>query len=328
MILVRARAWWFNKVPLSVTLVLLLVDGRAASLGVLAMLAIVVLTVCGAGNYGYALNELFDVEEDARIGRANAAAAVGPARMWAIIALSALCAVVGATILAGVPGALLTLLELCLPFAYSVPPLRIKERKWLGVAADGLAAHVYPAALALLAVDHAIPRSVTTVLAVAVVVWSAAAGLRGILSHQLHTAEQDTSAGLKTVVHDVGYRRLEKIVVAAIVPLEVVAFAGVLIACDAGVILWAGVALYLAYEGFKAVSGHFRVTAFRPQGQPYLPFVEESFYKAWGPVVLALDAARIDPRYLIVIVVYALLFRPHLQTESHRLRLVMAALSR
>jgi 4-hydroxybenzoate polyprenyltransferase len=328
MILVRSRAWWFNKVPLSVTLVLLLLDGRPLSAGALAALALVVVTVCAVGNYGYALNELFDVGEDARMGRTNAAAALGSPRMWAIIGLSALCAETCATIVAGAPGALLTLLGLCVPLAYSVPPLRIKERKWLGIAADGLAAHVYPAALALLAVDHAMLRPVTTVLAVSVVVWSAAAGLRGILSHQLYTAEQDRSAGLRTVVDDVGYQRLETIVVAVVLPLEIVAFGGALIACNGGVILWVAVAMYLAYEGFKAASGHFRITAFRPHGQAYLPFVEESFYKAWGPIVLALDAARADPMYLIVIPAYALLFRPHLQTETHRLRSVMAALSR
>ena len=313
--------------PLSVTLVLLLLDGRPFSAGALAVLVVVPLTVCAVGNYGYALNDLFDIDEDARMGRTNAAAA-GPARMWAIIGLSALYAEIAATALAGLPGALVTLLALGLPFAYSVPPLRFKERAWLGVAADGLAAHVYPAVFALLAVTHAMLRPVTTVLTISVVLWSAAAGVRGILSHQLHTAERDRTAGLRTVVHDLGHQRLEKAILFAILPLEVLAFGGTLVACNAGVILWFGVALYLVYEGFKTAGRRFRVTAFRPQGQPYLPFVEESFYKAWGPLVLALDAARADPVYLIVIPLYALLFEPHLRAEQHRLRSVLAALAR
>ncbi|MDP9105187.1 MAG: UbiA family prenyltransferase [Candidatus Eremiobacteraeota bacterium] len=327
-LLVRPRAWWYNKVPLSVTLLLLLIDGRALSAGVVAAFALVVLTVCAVGNYGYALNELFDVDEDARSGRTNAAAALGPLRMWTIIGVSALLAEIFATAAAGVPGALLTLLELGLPLAYSVPPLRIKERTWLGVAADGLAAHVYPAVLALLAVAHLVLRPGTAVLAVSVVVWSAAAGLRGILSHQLHTAERDRTAGLTTVVHDLGHERLERAVVVVVLPLEAVAFGAALVACNGGAILWFGVALYLAYEAFKTLSGRFLVTAFRPQGQAYLPLVEESFYKAWGPLVLALDAARVDVAYVIVVAIYALLFGPHLQSETHRLRAVIAALSR
>jgi 4-hydroxybenzoate polyprenyltransferase len=325
MILVRPRAWWFNKVPLSVTLVLVLLDGRPFSVRAFVVLAMVVLTVCAVGNYGYALNDLFDVDEDARLGRANAAAAAGSARMWAIIGASALCAEIFAVTAAGALGAILTLIALCLPVAYSVPPLRVKERRWLGVSADALAAHVYPAMLALLAVTQLGLRPVTTLLAVWVAVWSTAAGLRGILSHQLHTADQDRRAGLRTIVHDVGNERVEKFIVAALLPLEVAAFGGVLLSCNGGVILWLFVSWYLAYEIVKTVSGHLRVTAFRPQGQRYLPFVEDSFYKAWGPVVLPLDMARADLIYLLLIPAYVLLFQPHLRAEKARFRLLMSS---
>jgi hypothetical protein len=227
------------------------------------------------------LDELFDVEEDARMGRANAAASAGPRRMWGIIGLSVLCAEAFAWAVAGVPGVVLTSLALCLPLAYSVPPLRVKERIWLGVCADGLAAHVYPALLALLAVGHWTLRPDMLALAVCVVLWSAAAGLRGILSHQLHTAEQDRVAGLRTVVHDFGNARVERFIVAVLLPLEVGAFGGALIASDESAILWVFVALYLIHEIFRTVGGGFRVLAFRPEGQRYVPFVEESFYKAW-----------------------------------------------
>ena len=326
MILVRPRAWWYNKVPLSVTLVLLLLDGRPFSAAALVVLAAVVLTVCAVGNYGYAVNELYDVDEDARAGRANAAAAAGSRRMWTIVGASALCADAFAAVAAGAVAAALTLLELALPLAYSAPPLRIKERRWLGVWADGLAAHVYPAVLALLAVAHWALRPVTLALVICVAVWSAAAGLRGILSHQLHTADSDRDAGLRTIVHDLGHARVERFIVAALLPLEVCAFGGALIACNAGLVLWICVAVYLIYETVKTVSGRFRVTAFRPQGQPYLPFVEESFYKAWGPVVIALDAARADLLYLLVVPAYALAFRPHLTAEARRFGAVLAAL--
>jgi hypothetical protein len=177
-----------------------------------------------------------------------------------------------------------------------------------------------------MAVAHWTPRPVTATLAIAVAVWAGAAGLRGILSHQLQTSEQDRSAGLRTVVHDLGNQRLEKWIVSIVIPLEVGAFGAALISCNGGMVLWIFVALYVIYEAFKTLSGHFRITAFRSGGQPYVPFVEESFYKAWAPIVLALDAARVDLAYAIVIPAYALLFRPHLQTEMQRFRFVMAAL--
>jgi 4-hydroxybenzoate polyprenyltransferase len=325
--LVRPRAWWFNKVPLSVTLVLLLIDGRRLRVLEAAALALVVLAVCAVGNYGYALNDLYDVDEDRRVGRANATIGLGKGRMWLAIVASALLAVLFGAAAGGSRGAGLAVAVLLLPLAYSVPPLRIKERKWLGVFADALAAHVFPAMLALAAVSHLLERPVSAALAGCVLAWSAAAGIRGILSHQLHTADRDRSAGLATVVHDLGRVRLERVLVFGLLPLEVLGFLGAIVLCDTGPVLCLLGGLFLAYEAVRTFSGDFKVTAMRPEGQRYVPFVDEGFYKAWGPLMLALDAARVDPLYLLLLVPNVWWFRPHLRNERARLRATWAALA-
>ena len=76
MTLVRYRAWWFNKIPLSVLLGVSLLAGNPLTVAACAAILTLVGTVCCAANYGYALNDLFDVEQDRRGGRANAAANV------------------------------------------------------------------------------------------------------------------------------------------------------------------------------------------------------------------------------------------------------------
>jgi len=324
--LIRWRAWWFNKVPLSVTLMLLLLDDRSFTIDAAWAIVLVVLTICAVGNYGYAMNELYDIEEDARAQRANAATLLGQRRLVVISVMSAIVAELLAWSAAGMPGAVLTVVEIALPLLYSRPPWRIKERKWAGVAADALAAHVYPAALAMLVVSHWTLRPVTALLALSLLAWSAAVGVRGILSHQLHTAERDRQGGLTTVVHDFGAPKLETFITFVLLPIEVAGFIGAAATCDVGIIFWALSGLYLAYEAFKTFAGGFVVIALRPQGQPYIPFVEESFYKAWGPIVIALDAARVDLRFLVVIPLYWLLFRPHLQNETIRFRAVGRAL--
>jgi 4-hydroxybenzoate polyprenyltransferase len=324
--LVRARAWWFNKVPLSVTLVLLLIDGASLSLSAVLTLVLVVLTVCAVGNYGYALNELYDVEEDARAGRPNAVVALGSRRVRQIVVVSAISAEVLGTLTAGAWGAGLTIVELFLPFAYSVPPLRIKERKWLGIVADALAAHVYPAALALLTVSHLGVSPISSLMSGCVLTWSAAVGVRGILSHQLHTVERDRQGGLSTVVHEFGHLPLERFIAFVLLPIEAAAFAGAAAASGGGPILWGLGTVYLASEAFRTLHGGFVVTALRPKGQRYLPFVEESFYKAWGPIVLALDAARVDLIFLVFIPLYAWLFKPHLLAEESKIRAIVRTL--
>lgn len=326
--LVRPRAWWFNKVPLSVTLVLLLIDGRPLRMLEVAALALVVLAVCAVGNYGYALNDLYDVDEDRRVGRSNATIGLGKGRMWLAIVASALLAILFGAFAGGSRGAGLALAVLLLPLAYSVPPLRIKERKWLGVLADALAAHVFPAALALVTVAHLLERPVSVALAGCVLAWSAAAGIRGILSHQLHTADRDRDAGLETVVHDFGRPALERALLFGLLPVEVIGFLGAIVLCDTGPMLWLLGGLYLAYEAARTFSGDFRVTALRPEGQRYVPFLDEGFYKAWGPLVLALDAARVDPLYLLLLVPYVWWFGPHVRGERARLRATWGSLAR
>lgn len=319
-LLARPWAWWLNKVPLSVTLVLLLIDGRPLDVAQAAALVLVVVIVCAIGNYGYALNDLFDIEEDRKTGRPNFALAAGGARTVWVIVGSAILALAFAWPAAGLAGVGLTVLELMLPLAYSIPPLRIKERKWLGVAADGLAAHVYPAALGLMTARHLGASWPSGWVIGCVLAWSAAAGLRGILSHQLHTADRDQKSGLRTVVHDIGRAPLERFVVFVLLPVEAAGFIGAIAGSGAGPVLWALGALYLAAEIYRTLDRRFTVRAFRPEGQRYLPLVDESFYKAWGPVVIALDAARVDLKYLALPVLYALLFRLHLKNEAARLK--------
>src|SRR5882757_9757810 len=154
MILVRPRAWWYNKVPLSILTFLLLIDGTHLTLTALVAMTGLVFLICSVANYGYAINELFDQDEDHRAGRTNATDAIGNRGMRTIIVGSALTALALASLLAGIIGSALTAGVLLLPLAYSVPPLRLKERAWWGVCADAAAAHVYPAMLALAAVSY------------------------------------------------------------------------------------------------------------------------------------------------------------------------------
>lgn len=326
--LVRPHAWWFNKVPYSISLMMLLLDGRPVDLAAVVALMLVVLSICAVGNYGYALNDLYDVNEDREVDRSNAASLLGRERVLAIVIGSAILAEVLAAAASGWAGAILTWPELCLPLIYSVPPWRLKERKWLGVAADALAAHVYPAMLALLAITHFRLHPVTSLLVVSLLAWSAAVGIRGILSHQLHTTERDQQAGLRTVVHDIGKNKLERFIVVALLPLECIGLVVAISQCDVGWVFWVLGGVYVAYEAIKTGIGGFVVTAFRPEGQPYIPLVEESFCKAWAPIIIALDAARIDPLYLIAIPLYWVLFRRHLRAEAGRLGMVTQALRR
>jgi 4-hydroxybenzoate polyprenyltransferase len=305
---------------LSVLTGLLLIDGRPLGISALVALLLLVGTVSCVANYGYALNELYDRDEDRRGGRANVAESAGPRRLWIIIALSAAAAVEMATAAAGTLGLLLTVGELCVPLAYSVPPFRTKNRGWLGVLCDATAAHVYPAMLALAIVAHQQLRSPTQVLVLTAGLWALMTGLRGILSHQLQSEEHDLAAGLLTVVHRLGHRRLASWVTFGILPIEVVAFAFLLTQCDVTALFGLIAAIFLFYELLKFRLDAFPATVFTRRGGRYLPFVDEGAYKVWGPLALAIDAAGTDVKYLVLVPVYVALFRPRVAVEWAQIR--------
>lgn len=326
--LVRPRAWWFHKTPLSVTTYLLLVDGHAFTVPVLTGLVGLIGAVSAVGNYGYALNELFDQDEDRRAGRANATDSIGVGQMRAIIVLSAIAAVLISAAVAGRVGALLTLAALLLPLAYSVPPARIKERGWAGVLADALAAHVFPALLALTILGQRLHDPPAAGLSVAVVAWALAVGLRGILSHLLQSDARDRTAGLQTVVHRHGHGTLRSLVVAGLLPLEVAAFAAFVLQSDVTAFFLAIAVIYLGYEALKVYLNPFPVTVFTPAGERYLPFVDEGFYRLWAPLALSIDAAISSPGFLALVPVHCLLYRPHALREWRQLARVVKRLRR
>ncbi len=320
MILIRPRAWWLNKVPLSVLTGLLLLDGRPLTLSAFLSFAALVCAVSCVANYGYALNELFDVDEDRRGQRTNAAQQAGPRRMWLIIGLSAATALLLASAAGGTAGALLTAGELLIPLAYSIPPLRLKNRGWPGILCDASAAHVYPAMLALLILFHQGLRSPDALIVIAAALWSLMTGLRGILSHQLQSEEHDRAAGLVTVVHALGHRRLVLWVKYVILPLEIAAFAAFISQCDVGSPFVAVAAVYILYELAKSALNAFPVVVFTKSGERYLPFVDEGFYKVWGPLMVALDATAKDLRYVGLIPITVALFRPRMAAESNEMK--------
>jgi hypothetical protein len=320
MILVRPRAWWFNKVPLSVLVGLLLVDGRPLTVAAVLSLAGLVGIVSSVANYGYALNEMYDRDEDRRGARLNAAESHGPWRMWIIVAMSAVTAFLLSTVVGGVVGSLLTAVELLIPLAYSVPPLRIKNREWLGVLCDASAAHVYPAMLAIAIVAYQKLRAPASLLVITIALWSLMTGLRGILSHQLQNEDHDRGVGLLTVVHRFGHRSVASFVTFAILPIEVVAFAALVIQCNVTRVFVLISAVFLLYELLKFTLNAFPVVVFDRRGGRYIPFVDEGAYKVWGPLALAIDAATTDPIYLTLVPLYLVLFRPRIVVEWQQIR--------
>jgi 4-hydroxybenzoate polyprenyltransferase len=313
-IAIRPAHWWFSKLPIPAMLLILLSAGDAAPVQVAVALAALLAIVASVGNFGYALNELFDIEEDRIGGRSNVAAAQG----WEFVALVAAASMMLATGLSYAvvdpAGAILTLSALSLPVLYSAPPFHFKRRRWPGIICDAGAAHLFPTLLALLFADKIAPGSVTRPLAVLAIVWATMHGLRGILTHQLMDEDRDRATGLRTVVHQYGRHWVERFILWFSVPVEIAAFALLALESNLGFVFYAFCVLYAVYEAGK-LKRQWKIKLFRQSEQPYLPFLNNAFYETWGPVAVASDAATRDVSLVFLVPVIIILFWPRMWSE-------------
>ena len=167
--------------------------------------------------FGYAWNDACDADADARAGKLRP-----PRRHSGSVAVAALGA--SATLLVSAARLDASLLALAcavvaLPWAYSGLPLRLKERRVLGLLAGSIAQRALPAVFIATAFD------VPVRYAVPWLAWMTCWGVRGMIVHQVDDAAADRLAGLTTWGGTSECVRLEaRRLVTLLVPLEVVCF--------------------------------------------------------------------------------------------------------
>lgn len=305
--LVRTREWWDHKIPLALLLFFLLHIGHPFSTGTLFACLYLVVSVSAVANYGHAMNELYDREQDAKAQRTNDATLRGTRYIGGVAFFSAAIALITAWFGAGAPSILLTAGALCLPTAYSVPPIRLKEQMWLGVLADALAAHVYPAAMALVLSAQWSIGHITPTIVAASLVWSLMLGIRGILSHQVTSEFVDRQAGLNTVVHRLGADVIARLMLCLVLPVEIVAFAVVVIAVGPGASFYLIIAAFTALEARYVVNGA-KLFSFSSNAFFTFPFLCSQFYGVWAATASLVALAFYDVRFLLMLPVYLLLF--------------------
>lgn len=210
----QSHKWWTSKVGpllgatyLSLTLFPLPI-GTA-----LGRLTAMLWSACLLATAAYVINDWTDREVDRRAGKTSRVMALRPQVVAALLAGLVVAGVLPWAFI-GLPAAGWVALAaiVLLPYAYSQPPIRWKERGALGLLADTGLAHLSPTVFALAAfdglqLDEGTPEAV---VGVALVVWSAVVGLRGIIDHEVADADADRRAGTRTWVVAVGEERARR----------------------------------------------------------------------------------------------------------------------
>lgn len=199
----RWRCWAAGKIPwlLAMGAFILLQHPLERSDGQMRLLLFLAFaSACSV--VGFLINDLSDANLDAAAGKSNAYNKLG-SRIFLIVLLG--FAFISLLLLPGICSPWFTLgslLWFALTWAYSMPPLRLKERSALGLVAVLIAQFTIPAILLcqVLSVDD-----LCTVAALAAI--STICGASVEIAHQIHDYETDRLSQLQTFAVTIGYER-------------------------------------------------------------------------------------------------------------------------
>lgn len=205
---------------------MLLLKGVILSTILLFYLLSITCTNIGFAAIGYWINDFFDRKKDSRSNKPNIFNNTSSSNVSLFI--------VGTISFALVPWIwlpsskfvfYLLALEMLLFIMYAAPPLRLKERGWLGVFVDSIYASVLPAFILLLTIRQAIGEiEEITLWEIALYLLLFISGLRKILIHQIEDIDADNLSATPTLAVRYGAKRTNTIVTHVILPLEIFSF--------------------------------------------------------------------------------------------------------
>ncbi len=290
----RTGNWWSSKLPpLFVIAYAEILRRDLPALASLAALGEAIVALSIVAWHAHVVNDLCDIEEDRLSGKSNRMEALTYGRR-ALLALGLpVLALATGWIAGGRPSLILLAVNIGIFLLYSVRPVRLKARRWWGVAADATGAHALPMLVVLSVLPGGVSGNALDIaFAASAVTWSLAAGVRGIIVHQFLDRAADGAAGLSTLGTTMSVVRARALVLHRLWPVEsmaLVLFVGMLMP-SAPLLLVATVLFWLVERGRIRRSWH--LPLFEPAEtsiEPYLPLLNNDAYELWLPIVLALQ---------------------------------------
>ncbi|HOG47403.1 MAG TPA: UbiA family prenyltransferase, partial [Anaerolineae bacterium] len=197
--LFRTSEWYDTKLPLLLLVAYQsLLAGHSGAVGA-GMLARAALYGAALLAFGYLINDLADTAVDRMAGKRRAMDGIARWLAWLICGIVAAVAALALRPSWGRPLVLILLaLSLGLAAAYSLPPLRLKERGWLGLLTAAAAQRTVPGLTVAAFLGH-LDWGIAWMGAIFLLM-----GLRYILLHQIMDAEHDRCARVRTYALAVG----------------------------------------------------------------------------------------------------------------------------
>jgi hypothetical protein len=307
MLTIRAREWWNYKLPLALAAAYNLAWMQSVPLHTL-WLPLLLLIVGGitAGIFASVFNDLLDGREDRAAGKFTGVMMFsrrGKAMLLLLIEASMLTET---WLLAPYRHAQMAFITIwALYTAYSLPPIRLKERGVWGALCIAVGEHLLPALMAVGLVVDTSHCVVPTAWFAALIVWSVAVGLRSILWHQLCDYENDRKTHTKTLGARYDFSILHRATENCVFPIELASLA-VLLSCSKNPLAWMLLGVYIALDWARHKYMGVNVIIVVPQ--PNFRFGMYEYYQLFWPLAFLIVSVRTDATVWLLILVQLLLF--------------------
>lgn len=305
---IRSAEWWEYKLPALLALAYATAVQAGSNLFEAALwIAFLLLSIIVGAVYVSLINDLTDIKEDAASGKHNRMAGLPPAWRWTLLSVSvaagSVCAYFLATDTLTLTFYLLSYVSFTL---YSVPPFRFKSKGIQGVLADACGAHLFPSLTMVAGTAYYLQIPFNGIWFTAVGAWALMYGMRGILWHQFTDRSNDQRIGLRTFATQHDPDKF-KVYASVILAVELAALAVMLVYIGK---LWPviGLSAYLLLlAGYSKKFGMKLIAIIPPAGQSW-HIIMISFYQAFFPLSLLLEAALTHSLSWIVLAVHLCLF--------------------
>ncbi len=259
-----------------------------------------------AAIYASVFNDYMDLDQDRRAGKKTPMMDLSPAKRSAVIFISLSLMAAISLLLLHMPASLTCFLLIWAVYtAYSLPPIRLKERGILGVLCIGVGEHVLASFLAVFLVAELTGRSVPWWWLLPVLGWSLPFGCRGIVWHQLADIDNDRKVGCTTMGANLGAEALRRFGERVLFPIEVFSFLTFLILCN-NLVVWLLLALHLFFEWmrYRFWSANIIIVDPVPGGR----FALFEYYQLFFPLAILFSALPRDPTAAVLIGMFCLTF--------------------
>ncbi len=305
---------WNYKIPFLITIpYLVFLIGSTASFQPIFSILVSIAIIIGVAGIGYLTNDLGDRKKDALILKPNSTQNLGlPSIVFLLVFFLLLIIAPWFYLPFDRLSLILLSVQIILFVVYAFPPLRLKERGFLGVLTDALYAHVVPAVLSsytfykfgFCSEKHFL------VFVIILCAWQLILGIRNILFHQLKDYSDDIKSQTRTFVTYFGEEKSKLLCRNLLLPFEIFYF--FIFALYISYLAWPFLPLLVVFWLFRYMKNKQKIKQLTFRDFAYV-FLDDLYIK-WIPMVVLILLSLKSLYFLPILVLHFVLFRNEIKS--------------